>query len=66
MSLDQAKRSQVDFKEPVDETTDEGFKELEKWFNKFKMRQSLHSIITNGEGASADTAAAERDPEECL
>ena len=36
----------------------------ECWFNKCKVRQSLHSIKIVEEAASADTAAAERYPEE--
>ena len=46
------------------ECTDGGFQASEGWFNKFKVRQSLHSINIVGEAASADTAAAERYPEE--
>uniref|UniRef100_A0A1B0BA11 HTH CENPB-type domain-containing protein n=1 Tax=Glossina palpalis gambiensis TaxID=67801 RepID=A0A1B0BA11_9MUSC len=34
------------------------------WFNKFKVKQSLHNIKMVGEAASANTAAAERCPEE--
>ena len=66
MVREKAKRLYAHFKEPggSGECTDGGFQASEGWFNKFKVRQSLHSIKIVGEAASADTAAAERYPEE--
>lgn len=68
MVREKAKRLYAHFKEPGGscggECTDGGFQASEGWFNKFKVRQSLHSIKIVGEAASADTAAAERYPEE--
>uniref|UniRef100_A0A2A4JVK0 HTH CENPB-type domain-containing protein n=1 Tax=Heliothis virescens TaxID=7102 RepID=A0A2A4JVK0_HELVI len=68
MIREKAKRLYAHFKEPGassgGECTDRGFQASEGWFNKFKMRQSLHNIKIVGEAAYADTAAAERYPEE--
>lgn len=65
---EKAKRLYAHFKEPdgscSGECTDRGFQASEGWFNKFKLRQSLHNIKIVGEAASADTAAAERYPED--
>ena len=64
----EGKSSYAHFKEPGGsgggECADGGFQASEVWFNKFKVRQSLHSIKIVGEAAFADTAAAERYPEE--
>ncbi|GBP09937.1 Tigger transposable element-derived protein 1 [Eumeta japonica] len=68
MVREKAKRLYAYFKEPdgsfSGECTDGGFQASEGWFNKFKVRQSLHNIKIIGEAASADTAAAGRYPEE--
>ncbi|GBP10164.1 Tigger transposable element-derived protein 1 [Eumeta japonica] len=68
MVREKAKRLYAHFKEPdgsfSGECTDGGFQASEGWFNKFKVRQSLHNIKIIGEAASADTAAAGRYPEE--
>lgn len=63
MVREKVKRLYAHFKEPGGECTDGGFQASEGWFNKFKVRQSLHSIKIVREAASADTAAAERYPE---
>lgn len=69
MVREKAKRLYAHFKEPDSscsgECTEGGFQASEGWFNKFKVRQSLHNIKIVGEAASADTAAAERYPEKC-
>lgn len=63
---DKAMRLYAHFKEPGEEHTEGRFQASEGWFNKFKMRQSLHNIKIVGEAASADTAAAEKYPDEFL
>ncbi|KAI9581815.1 hypothetical protein GQX74_010132 [Glossina fuscipes] len=68
MVQEKAKRLYARFKEPdgscSGECTDGGFQASEGWFNKFKVRQSLHNIKIVGKAASADTAAAEGYSEE--
>uniref|UniRef100_A0A1A9USL2 HTH CENPB-type domain-containing protein n=1 Tax=Glossina austeni TaxID=7395 RepID=A0A1A9USL2_GLOAU len=68
MVREKANRLYAHFKGPdgscSGECTDGGFQASEGWFNKFKVRQSLHNIEIVGEAESADTAATERYPEE--
>ncbi|KAI9581856.1 hypothetical protein GQX74_010173 [Glossina fuscipes] len=69
MVREKVKRVYAHFKEPdgscSGEYMDGEFQASEGWFNKFKVRQSLHKIKIVGVAASADTAAVERYPEEC-
>lgn len=59
MVWEKAKHLYAHFKEPdgscSGECTDGGFQASGSWFNKFKVRQSLHNIKIIGEAASADT-----------
>lgn len=65
MVREKAKRLYAHFKEPGGSCGGNGgFQASEGWFNKFKVRQSSHSIKIVKEAASADTAAAKRYPEE--
>ena len=43
----------------VDEASEDLFKASRDWFENFKKRTSIHSVVRHGEAASADVKAAE-------
>ncbi|CAH2327525.1 tigger transposable element-derived 1-like, partial [Pelobates cultripes] len=44
----------------------EGFKASRGWFERFKTRSGIHSVVSHGEAASSDVAAAEEFATEFL
>ena len=43
----------------MDETSADAFKASRTWFNNFKKRTGVHSVVRRGEAASSDMKAAE-------
>ncbi|UYV76170.1 hypothetical protein LAZ67_13002933 [Cordylochernes scorpioides] len=43
----------------IDEASEESFKASRGWFENFKKRSGIHSVVTHGEAASSDMKAAE-------
>ncbi|GIY50854.1 tigger transposable element-derived protein 1 [Caerostris darwini] len=46
-------------KTSIDEASEESFKASRGWFENFKKRSSIHSVVRHGEAASSDMKAAE-------